>query len=730
MKYIESTKLLSWNRWDIIIKYYYVYVYLLYQGNPPKWILNLYSDHILVLNGGKEEKTVFQPNSKDSVNHFIQDFNKLISSILSNGFNVQHNIPITHKGTILNGGHRIAISSALNLSIPYKTIKDNITLSFPSHGFKDRQKYKHIMPKISDIAPKNSLMEWQNDLIALNLVIKQKNYRIILFFSTNNYTKYTTQIEKFIQDNKTDIVYTKEIILSRTGIYKLTQHLYYTEKHVNVNWKTNQIYSVDPNINKYKSTIMVIHSNDNKIIDQLSKSGGKLKNELREIMNGHHQIHITDNEDDTNMVAKLVLHNPSIEFINIASVNNYDTTLAQLESYKKYIHGVYKIYKTLFEKKEHKNKLNDNKCTAPYQSLEQFKDMFCLSSSYILALYGIRKNLDIDFIYDNEFFPDILNQRVERISHNKYQQYYQVPIKDLIHDPNKYFYFMGCKCLKLENIKNMKLKRNESPKDVLDIQLITDFNKTIYLKHLVTIITITHILPSAPSTEIIQKMLDSLHQNVEGSRFMTHMIFVDSDPSNKHNEAYMNNLKKLREKYNNLYIIDIPNSGLKTNYINGIKLASTPYLYFIEHDWIFNERIPTTRFVDLMQQHPDINYIKMSKRDNMEIGGWDKILTIDSRFKDCVKTDSWTNHPHIVRKNKWLSHWIKIINPHKKSNKSYGIEEVLYKEYQKDIKNLTFKKAHQIWGCYNWLSNAGESPIKHIDGSLHYVGDKLDGYEN
>lgn len=722
MKYIESNKLLSWNRWDIIIKYYYVYIYLLYQGKPPNWASNLYKDHILVLNGGKEEKTVFQIDSKDSVEHFMNDFNKLISSISTNGFNKQHNIPITHKGTILNGGHRIAVSSALNLNIPCKTIKDNITLSFPSFGFKDRQKYKHIMPKIEDSPPKNSLMEWQNDLIALNLVIKQKNYRIILFFNTNNYTKYSNQIEKFLQDNKTNIVYTKNITLTRTGIYKLTQHLYYTEKHVNVNWKTNQVYSVKPHINKYKSTIMVIHSEDNHVIDYLSKSAGKLKNELRQMMNGHHEVHITDNEEDTNMIAKLVLHNPSIEFINMASVNNYDTTLTQLESYKKYIQGVYRIYNQINEKTQ------DNK--VPHQTLEQFQDMFCLASSYILALYGIRKNLDIDFIYDNDFFPGILDEKVNRISHNKYQEHYPGEIKDLIHNPNHYFYFMGCKCLKLENIKQMKSIRSEVPKDILDIQLITDFGRTSYMKHLVTLVTVTHILPSAPSTEIIERMLNSLHENVEGSRFMTHLIFVDSIPNNKKSMKYMRNLRKLRDKYNNLYIIDVPNSGLKTNYINGIKLTNTSYLYFMEHDWIFNEKIPTSRFIKLMEEYSDVNYIKMSKRDNMDNGGWDKLLVPDNRFTDFVKTDSWTNHPHIVRKDKWLKHWLKIINPNKRAEKSFGIEEVLYEEYQKDIKNLSFKKAHKMWGCYNWLSNTGKSPIKHIDGSLHYVGDELDGWEN
>ena len=720
MNFIQANNLTLWNRWDIIIKYYYVYIYLLYQGNPPKWATKLYVDHILVLNGGKEDKTMFQPNSKNSVEEFIQDFNKLIINIKDIGFNTQYYIPVTHNDTIINGGHRISIGMALDINIPYKIVHDNVSLGFPSFGFKDREKYKHIMPKISTNKPKNNLSEQQNDLVALNLLITQTNYRIIMFFDSKQYGKKETQIKQFLEDNKTNIVYIKNIILTKTGIYKLTQHLYYDEKHVNVNWKTNQIYESDHKKNKYTSTVMIIYSKDNKIINLLSKSGGQLKNKLREIMGNHHQVHITDNEDDTNMIAKLVLHQPSLDFINIASVNNYSTTLTQLTSYKKYIQGLYKI---------HIVQSNKLQLKPIHQNMEQFQDMFCLCSSYIMTLYGIRKNLDIDFIYDTDHILDLLRNKINQISHNKYQEYYHKSIKDLIYDPDNYFYYLGMKCLKLENVLKMKMTRNEKPKDINDIQQIQLFQRESFLKHYVTIITVSHVLPSAPSTQIIERMLTSLHDKVEGSKYMNHMIFVDTDPVNVYSDEYIKNLNKLRKQYNNLYIIPIPHSGLKTNYINGIKLTTTPYIYFIEHDWIFNEKIPTICFVNLMNRYSDINYIKMSKRDNNEVGGWDKIILPDKRFKDLVKTDSWTNHPHIVRKEKWVKDWFNIININKKAKASHGIEEVMYKRYQKNIYKGNFESVHKEWGCYNWLSRTGKSPIKHIDGSLHYVGDELNGFK-
>jgi hypothetical protein len=211
-------------------------------------------------------------------------------------------------------------------------------------------------------------------------------------------------------------------------------------------------------------------------------------------------------------------------------------------------------------------------------------------------------------------------------------------------------------------------------------------------------------------------MLESLYGNVIGSRYVNHYVFVDSDITNPNREQYITNLNKLRNTYSNLYIIEVFDSGLKTNYINGLRLSKTPYIFFVEHDWVFLEKIPLNRFIEIMNNNNHINFIKLSKRDNMEVGGWDGILE-ESFIHDLIKTSSWSNHPHVARKNKWVDEWLNIIDPSVKAIKSYGVEDVMYSKYQEDINKFGFTKAHEKWGCYNWRTNSGIACIKHLDGS-------------
>jgi hypothetical protein len=719
MNNIDSIKLVSWNRWDILIKKIYVYYFLLYNNNPPKWVIKLYNDHIAVLNGGIEEQTIFQTNNKENINEFINCFNNLIININNNGYNIKYPIPLSRNKTPLNGGHRIAIGSVMKLKLPYENINENVNLHFTSYCFQDRKSYETTMPKIVGKQLKNKLDDLQNDFVAMNMLLDglPNRYRIGIFFDLDNFNEKQYIIKDFFDRNKVDIVYKKEVILTKSGIYKLIQHLYEDNKQVNINWKTTQVFKINPIKNKYKIIVTIFHCKNENTLSMLGKSNGKLKTELRKKLENHHRIHITDNDNDTKMISKLVFHKASIDFINIANVNEFQDLSNQLENYMKYISKLYHINNKLNKKKDKFLPLNE----------EQFKDMFCITSSFILSLYGIRKNNDIDFIYDTTLINTRLQTKLDMVSHNKYSCLFPNPIKNLIHNPKNYFYYLGMKCLNIELILEMKQKRAELPKDINDIKFIKNFKLYSYLKHMVTIITVSHVIPTAPDVSIIEKMLESVHNNIEGAQYMNHIIFIDTKTNNPLNKQFIKNMNKLRESRPNLFIIEIPNSGLKANYINGIKICKTPYLYFIEHDWIFNEKIPTTYFVNNMEKYNDINYIKLSKRKNMEKGGWDKILVHDNRFNQLVKTDSWSNHPHIVRHKKWLDDWLKIINPNKKAEKSYGIEDIMFQQYQNDIKNISFLKAHKNWGCYNWLSKTGLSPIRHLDGSQHYGDDELDG---
>lgn len=727
-KLIDSRDLLHWNRWDILAKYYYTYLYFIFGGDLPKWVSELYSDHILVLNGGMEEETHFQTKSKHGLESFIYQFHDLINKIKNNGFDNKFPIPITSARTILNGGHRIAISANLGLHIPINLIPNiNTTLNFTSFCFQDRIKYESLMPKLNEKykkISKNSLQQWQNDSIALHMLLNNTcKYKIVVFFSESNFVEHQSEINKFWDSININLVYQKPITLTRTGIYKMIQHLYCFEPKVSINNKTSHTYHISHLNDKYKSIIQIITGDVNTLI-KLSKSGGQFKTQLRNILGHNDTIHISDTDNDTLVSGKLFLNQASLDFINSAAVNIFSKTQSQFTAYHKYIDNLYKLYQNTVNTANTSNTVNTVN-TLDNMDYNNFQNSFCIVSSFVLSLYGIRVSNDIDFIYNNEIIPVSLHDRINKISHNKYSKYYDESIKNIIYNPELHFYYMGWKCLTLDGIYKMKTNRAEI-KDIVDCQLINNFTQNYHLKHNLTIITTTHIIPSAPSTHIIETMLESLHKHIAGSQFANHLIFLDSNVEDDRYQQYLNNLMQLKEKYPNIYIIDIPASGLKANYINGIKLTQTPIILFMEHDWIFTENIPIDKLINVMNSNNNVNYIKFSKRNNMEIGGWDKILEKDTTIKtiNLIKTDSWTNHPHLVKKTKWIDEWLTYINPNIKATKSYGLEDVMYNKYQNDIKIKGFAIAHKKWGCYNWETYSGKSCIYHEDGSEHYINEK------
>ena len=125
-------------------------------------------------------------------------------------------------------------------------------------------------------------------------------------------------------------------------------------------------------------------------------------------------------------------------------------------------------------------------------TLQEFGDKLCdtediaIDNSAVLAVYGLRKSRDIDFLYNGEWF--VVNTKIE--CHNVS---FGIPVEgiyksaigkskhDLIRNPENYFYAYGFKHLKLEYIREFKKYRFNAglrrEKDLKDIQLIEKFDR-------------------------------------------------------------------------------------------------------------------------------------------------------------------------------------------------------------------------------------------------------------
>lgn len=705
---INPLDLLTHKRWDIVIKYVYIKYYHYYQQQKNKnpkdieWFQKLYTDHLKVLNGGYEVKTYYQ-KEKTNLNDFIADFHQLYHSIKTNGFDSKYPIPITKNNIILNGAHRIAISTLLDIKLPIEdvSVNGNSSLEYPPEAFNNRSRF--IMPKSK--ASKSNILNGlgikQQEFVFKEYVeLKKKRLRFLVFFDHYNFNHHKVKVLDYLKNKNYLVVHQKTINLTLKGTFNLVKHLYYTEPKVNIFLKTSHAFLLrnhKDNLlpDQFKCHIVLIESTTGNF-GKISPSGAPHKTHLRNILGSNDLLHVSDNSDETVRLARLFYHQSSLEILNSLNIQNEELIKNKFEKYQNGLKGHYN------------------------------SDKFMIVSSLLLGLLGLRKPNDLDFIYDDSI---IKNQKLFLSSHNQYRHYYSSFFLLLYH-PDYHIYYMSEKMINLDQLKLMKSNRSET-KDLIDLALINLFQKYHHLRNQLSIITTTHALPSAPSTKIIETTLDNFHLRFPGSSLLDHWIYFDSREDSV-SLKYWNNLLKLQDKYPNIILVKTPHSGLKQNYLQGIRSVFTPYLFFLEHDWIFLENVNINKIINQFNDHKTtLHYLKFNKRKNKEKGGWDQILKVDPKIKGftAIKTNSWTNHPHFARKQKWMSDWFKLVaDPRLNSmNKSYGIEEILYHYYQHDIKRLGFDKAHHKWGCYNYGSESGEAILEHLDGSENYSSDSIDG---
>ena len=143
---------------------------------------------------------------------------------------------------------------------------------------------------------------------------------------------------------------------------------------------------------------------------------------------------------------------------------------------------------------------------------------------------------------------------------------------------------------------------------------------------------------------------------------------------------------------------------------------------------VFLREIDTPRLIESMINNDFINFVRFNKRknskahiDNPELGDadfWETHVEPETRptGQPLMKTDCIATHPHIIRKDKFLSDWLNFAKRTKYRIQGM-VEFNLIREYKADISRLGFEKAHQRWGVYNYGSKDEPRIISHTDGS-------------
>ena len=412
----EYCKFITSNRFDLMAKYLYVKYFEIKERT--NFFIELYKDHINTFNGCYElpDPTVGDNKiHKKNIQDFIKAFNDLIISIKNNNFNKDFAIPIGNNNIIINGSHRIMTSYFLkkNIYLQYKTRRGGV---YNYKFFLNRTKFPPLKPIYSD-------------KMALEYININSSIRIMCVYP-KAYDIDKINIIKNIISKYGYLYYEKTINLNSNGFNNLIKELYRGEHWIGGlfprgrNSKHNLCFD-----NKPITFFLIDMKNTNKLIE--------MKEKCRSLYNlKKHSLHVSDYTFDTFRIASSILNKNSIHFLNNGT-NELSTNNKQL-------------LETFFDK----TKSN--------------KEDFCLTSSLIMEMYGLRKAKDIDYLHKNNYDIDCTNIGLHS---GIWENYYNINKYEIIYNPENHFYFNGFKFATLKVIQEMKKKRNEI-KDQNDIKLI------------------------------------------------------------------------------------------------------------------------------------------------------------------------------------------------------------------------------------------------------------------
>lgn len=406
-------------KFDVMAKYIYAKQRMI--GGGMKWAKDLYMEHLRCFSNYKEGDGA----GKNSFDEYVSRFDSLLDSIVEHGFIKDKGyLPVDRHGIPLEGSHRLA--ACLLHDKPLYTVEFDVDA--------DNYDYKYFLNR--------GLGAEVTDPMALELVKKMEDIYVAVVFplARTNYKKVVN-----ILINYGCVVYEKDVVFSKLGRRNLIKLLYRGE-----NWlgKDGELTKglLHHSENRFLSSIPVsflfIKCNNSTLLREA-------KHRVRSLFNsGNDPIHASDSREDTIRIAELVLNNNSIHHINFARVDYQDGSFIDK----------FKIFRDII--------------TSGYHD----KNMYCIDGGGVLALYGIRKTRDLDYLHYNN---DIITKKGSDISsHNDQMCYFDDDIGGMIFDPKNYFYYEGVKCISIDNVKKAKVRRR-CKKDCDDIKYIDSLQKKV-----------------------------------------------------------------------------------------------------------------------------------------------------------------------------------------------------------------------------------------------------------
>lgn len=411
---------LTYNRFDLAFKLYYLQS-LTTESSPYRD--DCYKQHIKAFSEG----TFCEPNNNEKTSYeaFKDVFKNVFLNIKEYGFDSSKSlIPLAADGSILNGAHRAASTifcqqgaGVLQTALPSR--------DFGFQFFKERG----VPNSMLDIAARTFTEYDENSFLA------------IVWPAAKGH-------EDAIDNILSKVVYKKRVKLNYNGAHNLLAEAYKSEPWLgpieqNYPGIKNKLVGCFPDFDEVR---LFLFQADN-LDDVLA-----LKDEIRDVFKiEKHAIHITDTQEETIRLGRLLFNENGIHFLN----NAYP---------RKILNAKY-------------SNISD---TLSAKSLDSSRVL--IGDKAVMELYGFHPCQNLEYLSvskDDGSYSD--NDA------SFYNEFYPETSLELFDNPKHHFWFKNIKYIALEQVYQMKLLRGNSD-DLNDIKLIKSLLKNTKLKEQLDII--------------------------------------------------------------------------------------------------------------------------------------------------------------------------------------------------------------------------------------------------
>ena len=150
-----------------------------------------------------------------------------------------------------------------------------------------------------------------------------------------------------------------------------------------------------------------------------------------------------------------------------------------------------------------------------------------------------------------------------------------------------------------------------------------------------------------------------------------------------------------------------------------IEACPTPYYLWFEHDWSFVNGLDLSKFIEVMDNDTNVNYIRFNKRQTRHMGCDGLLWDYENPYMPLTGTNGWSNNPYFGRKSKMLE-WYKMME---ESGQIGGSDdkfdptiEVYLQKRSREILNESKEKWLKEWGVFIYGKQGDAATVQHLNG--------------